>query len=735
MSTLAPKRVLTYINGVRVDVISVTVTTTRDDVVSFFLSVPGIPEWDLLPPRSHAVVFFADEVSGLWRMLVEGEFISDNKEKSAAGARQVTLGFRSLHGIFAHAVYASLGIGSSGDGKVEEQLAMVSNGRRVLPTGNKQSDMPTPAALLGAIVNTATSASVFFPQLVKQVLSQLPVEAYYHHERYLGDKMFSLLDNEIKQIVDVRRAGELSQYQTNNSSFENQTLLSILRRYEGMMMYQHIPMVAPPFYDPDGKGSPRDVAGQETDSLVSIPELIFTPYLYNVIPPACNVIFQDQIQMLSRGIDYATMPTRVITKLASSPGSTQPKFYMSNTPTDSFDAATSLITSYPGNNPGLAATHDLLSGEELNRGVVAQTLPLSIEIFPSKPGDAAKPEEEKSWTSYWDANTRHYFAEVTGAAKVASLTTVFLPMLIPGVPCLVEDKTGPFHGYIDSISHVLSNDSPPQTSVRISQVRPALVIEGKDVTPPLPTWLNAAYLPSGVSGTTRNTQGGVIKTNGTWSRLLGVNAYDKFGGTAFAAMVPDNTIEAGIVQSIDDTPPPLNRGDAEAYASQQVNMDKLAAKVIPIYSFSKDMKFTGISTGSIADEMRKQPDPVAAMAGYNWRPGVSLSAFMTFHRLTAISSVANVDQYENSIPPETLFDPSSVESAPARLFAAPYRMRFTGEAPLVDGELRRSDPNNTSSAVYGGYRLEAVDGRLYNPARQLAMLTIKRALNRVITTS
>lgn len=738
MSGIANHKVMCYINGVRIDPITVSVTATRSEFASFAITVPGIPEWDILPPRSHVVVFYADPIAQTWRMLVEGEYIAYQKLKTASGQRQVSLTCRSLHGVFQSATNVSLGSVTyrqeipSGIqlSAVAKQSSVVANGRRIEPSGQTTLDVPSLPELMQIVSSSSTTASEFFPAMVRYVLSQLPVEAFYMHERFLIEKMFAFKDDAIAKMVDQRRMGMISNFYAQTRAEENQRLSDLLKTYEDMVMYQHIPLLAPPIYSPqeqiDSTASSTRRGDLPDNSTVFIPELLFTPYLYNVIPPSCNVIFSDQIVTLSRTRDFAAEPTRVITKLNAAAGQDIVKIYMSNDVTDSFDAGTELITNTVGGNPAFGASHMFLSGEEHMRGVVAETVPIALN---SVNGETKSPSS--TWERYFDQATRHYYAVASGSYRSADLSCVFLPTLVVGVPCLVEDLTGPFHGYVESVTHILSNDVPPQTQVRVSQVRPALWRNGIDVTPPLPIWLNTAYLPSGINGSVQQetTQSG--RVHGTWAKLLGKNAVDALEAQSYSAMVPDGSIKVGTVASA--TVPALNPAVNEGgeYSVQQVNMDELASQVIPIPRYEKDYTFLGTSENTIADRLRAMADPNRAMAAYQWRPGVTLSQYAKFHGLKIIGQGSQIDAVNTGSPPEHLFDPSEVDRNPTRAFASPLRMLFVGNRPIDE----QTKQLKLSTTEYGSYRLERVDGRLYSPVRQKTMLTIKAALDRRITKS
>lgn len=737
-------RVVVYINGFRVDPVAVTVASRRDAFVTFSVSVPGIPEWDVLPPRSHVVVFYRDAVTRAWRLLVEGEFIGMTRTKTAEGQRLVELLCQSLFGVLSYATHISVvGAGNrplteTGPATVvTKSLELVFNGRRISASGT-----PVPFMSIQQILDTILAStgplSVYkiLTLFVRYLLSVMPVEAFYMHERFLVEKMYAIADAEIIKLLPARRLQDFLRGSAFQALSDHATLEEILKYIESLMMYQHISVVAPPLYSAN-RLAPRDGA-PPPDTYACIPELLFTPYLYDVVPPACNVIFQDQIRSIVRSRDYIAEPTRVITKLTSPVGANLPMIYVANSVEESRTIG-ELVDRYEGVLPGNAATHEFLSVDELHRGVISRVVPIGFDTLVLANRGELSPGSVGSTTSsldyFWDSATRHLYREKTAEFRRASLTCAFLPMLVPGMPCLVEDYSGPFHGYIESVTHFLTNSSAPQTSVEISHAYPAYIIEGRSRTPPLPSWLNAAFRPNAIAGIKRGAARAEADAVGTWAKILGRNAFDiAFNEPAFSAAIPDQRITADIVY--DKPVSAVNASDPPNFDTQQVNMDILAGMVFPVLKFTADLSPAGKTSGTLAERFRGQADPLRAMECYNWRPGVTLAQYVVFHRLSiagqsSLSATRANDLDVVDEPPAMLFEfrETSTDDVP-KMFAAPMRMRYTGKDP-IDRELRVSVSNTT----YGGYELERVDHKLLDMRRIRAMQAIVAGLGRVVTRS
>lgn len=679
---MTPISVIVYINGTLFYPSSITVTATRNELARFQVELPGIPEWDLLPPRSHGVVFYTDSVSQTWRMLVEGEYISDSKVKTSDGRRNVTLEFRSLFGCIESATNATLSsLAFRGTDAVGAALDIVANSRSTKPTGDPTKDIQPLAALVESLGASSLIASNFFPELMKLILLRIPVEAFYMVERKVLEKIFALPDAQIVRVMEPARVKAMSAVYNQQRAQEGQTLLSIINDYEQIMFYQHVPVLSPPYYGDAGK----------------IPELFFLPLLYNVVPPACNVVFLDQTAEYARSRNLAVEPTRVITKLPIKEGGPVASVYMANNVVDSKDVGLEAVTQYNSNSPAIGATHTMLSPDELHRGVNAHTMNVNFTQFTSNNTSVA------SWSTYFSLATRHYFATVTGQYRTSSLTCVFLPYILVGVPCVVEDYVGPFHGFVESVTHILSNSSAPKTILSISQVRPAYVQGTRNKTPPLPNWLNSDFTPSGIKSAGKSKLG-------TWGNILGQNARSEVGqGSNHSAMVPGEDIVVNGETAADVV--------NDNYSKQQINMDAIVSKVFPVPVYDENLQSAKFSSGTIAEGLRSSSDPNFAMMAYNWRPGVSFTQYAKFHNL----KVTNVqDVYTNgSTPPATLFDVGALSVDGTPIFASPAKMNFTGKADSKYGvaELARGEKS----------------GALYNPIGQRAALLAQASINRRIT--
>jgi hypothetical protein len=686
---MTPFSVIIYINGVLFYPNSVTVTATRNDLARFSVVLPAVPEFELLPPRSHCVVFYTDHVSQLWRMMVEGEYIGVSKSKTSDGHRHTTLEFRSLFGIIQSATNTNLSsLAFRSTDVAKDALIMMGTGRQITSSGSKLVDTPTTLSLVSAFDNPQATASVLFPILMESILKRIPVEGYYWEERRIKQKLFALPDFDIVSTVTPVMFKQMSEFYSNMLSQEGQTILSLMKDYENLIFYQHIPMLSPPEYAEAG----------------IIPEMLFTPELLNVVPPACNVVFSDQIAELSYTRDFANEPTRVILKLGMAEGKSVPVIYMANNVIDSKDVGLEARTTYNAHSPSIGATHDLYSPDELHRGVVIAP-PISVNYTQFSPNSTSSSD----WTFYYDQAARYYYSKEQGNYRNANLSCVFLPYILPGVPCLVEDYTSPFHAHVESITHVLSNDAAPRTLLTLSQVRPAYVHGSRNKTPPIPNWVNHAFAPSGIRG--------LEKKKGTWELLLGRNRADLYGEARHGAMVPPDKLVVSGTSAADTVAFPKSNGTTTYnFNKEQINMDAIASEVIPVPIYDEKLQSAKFSSGTIAEKLRTMPEPHFAMQAYNWRQGISVTQYARFHNVPVDGFSDVITQ--GATPPATLFkQDNSVDGTP--LFSSPANMQFTGDAASKYGVAELVRGQNS--------------GALHNPVGQRAALLAAAAINRRIT--
>lgn len=738
-------RVVCYINGLRFDPRSVCYFATAGQLESFQIDVPAVPEWDILPVRSHCVVFFTDPVTRSWRMLCEGEYVETQKSKQGIGTRNRTLIFRSLLGYWESANYVSLmstsNTSNDSGSPIDTMVTAWANGQR-LPY-EKQGENAEELMDLRQVINTGvkpeTKVSTFIPTIVRTVTLQTPVETYYMYNRKIENKFHAMEDDNIESIINYKMFMSLADGSNMFGYGGSTTLQNLIRIYEDYTMYIHTSIPSPHVFTAGGR------AANEMKLMANV----FIPHLYSVIPPACNVIFYDQIQVLSWGRSLISEPTRVIASTLTplTMGTPAPFMYMINSEQNvsSFMTAMRKAKTAP-----VGMSHDFLTEEELLKGVVPSFASIGFEKFRLSKEDAnaaanrgESPQDRMDF--YIQEAVKHQYILERGKMRTCQLTCSFLPYVVPGFPCLIEDTTGSFFGLVQSVQHTLPCTGTPSTTVTVTHVREAYVQQGVNRSGPFPRWLNSAFHPANI------TQ--------TYKELLGLDNWNGLGsmrGDGVAAMVPEQSI-------VEDTfgkdaavrlMNPDFVGDAEADSTYgeskqdrqariqaeenksadltvppQANLDELARKVVQVPTYSADLSKKindGSSDDYIAKRLRAMPQPDFAFLSFQYRNGTGISQYNTFHGLA--TTLRDMDSYEASILEDLDADGFSGIRKKAKghpLFSHPERLEFLG-VPALAQQTPTSRPVN----LYGVYQSA---GEAFLPLRQNATIVIKEAVDKMIT--
>lgn len=678
-------RTVAYINGVRFFPRAVAFSAQAGSTASFSLDVPAVPHWDMLQPRAHAAVFFEDPVVRQWRLLCEGDYIGYARGKTGDGTMSRSLQFRALHGSWDSIPYAALSsvFGETATAGREDAIQRLmtarANGFDVIPSAQPQFNVFSLQEFVERTTTPGTRISAFIRQFFKACVSQIPAEVFYYNVRRVFDKSYALRDEEINTMIDFARIKDVSQngIQAMGINF-NSPLRQVVEAYEDLAMYQHLTLPAPPIY------SQR---GGESDTPFTIPELLFVPHLYNTVPPACNVIFADQCTMDQVNRNFSQEPTRIIGQLVGVEGTQIPLYYMANNPEGGLRAVRTLLN--VDMDPRGAVSHELLSREELVRGVRPQVVPVGIHKLGIQGyGETA---DTPSLQHYMDLATRHHYEVERGRMHVVVLNCAFLPYLVPGFPCLIENKQGALHGVISAVSHSITQGGA-STSVTINHIREAYVEEGVDRTPPMPSWLNRSFRPENIAA--------------TLAKLLGPNLAGKLLGTEnFGAMLPKIITKASFGGS--------------AFAQELADLDEHAAQVVPVLRYDQSGAASpAYPVGTtIADRLRT--NPVAAqqnMLRYQFRPGTTISQYMAFH---ALGDDSQVSDWASDDPPRDL------SPRPNRLFGIPHGLKFIGQQGTLDRQ--------NEERIFGVYELQARGGSYFSDVRQQTARAIQRAIDQQLT--
>lgn len=692
-------KVVMYVNGVRIWPESVTVLAQTGGYVRFTVSVPAVKEWTILPKRSHAVVFYMDPLTSTWRLMCEGEYVGRSKTKTGEGQRALSLMFEGLHAAWDRITFTNMSSLLSPAAQSQDrqdsvalsQLSARANGR-ILNVPSQDSRASSPLTDFNSLVDRttgpATRISGFLPNFIKQAVQQTPVDSYYMAARKWVQKMFALIDEEIGFILDRTRANDFIKNGFNTMGLgPNATLHQIVTAYENMAMYHHVPILNPPIYKTSDDA--RDTTGIQI-----IPEMMFLPFLYHTVPPACNVIFADQVSSFNETRNFITEPTRVIARLEVNQGPSTgiPVFYMVNS---SGSENVVRAATNPAMPPALSVTHDMFSREELDMGVISRFVGVGIEKLT---GDPNNEDTAPSLEAYMVNAARHHYEVERKKTISQQVTCTFLPYIVPGFATLVEDKTGPFFGIVAQVQHTFQSNGTASTSITVTNVRDAFVRQGKNRTPFAPNWLNKRFRAQQISD--------------TYSKLFGNN----FSGN-FAAMVPPGQLTTQEGEAPDDD-------FKDFFVLDRPNLDELARLVIPVPTYSQDLsQIVDVPDQSIATKIRSTfGNRDRRFLEYQFRAGTSLSQYVDFHEL----SPRDVDDRSQN-PPEDL-DTSLGTAGGHKLFGSPMALSFTGKLSNDDSLTRAF-----VTSEFGLYTVPDGVSPKISRERQDAARLIQRAINRLAT--
>lgn len=662
-----PHKVVVYINGYRFDPIHVAATFQAQEVCQFQVEVPPVPEWDLLLPRSHGAVFFLDPLTNIYRLMCEGEYVGLSRSKVGTGHRTRTLLFRGLHGAMEDTTFFNIvGMAQSSVDTPNANQALVAvsaraNGSLVTQSIAARTFNPVGVETILNKVSASGDISSGMLEIPRRLLAQTPIESYYFWARRADRKMWTFPDTDLKAAMDYQRWSDFQKNGANTLGLgPSASLMYVIQRYEELAFYQHLPIPAPPLYKTNAVKTSADQqiteqAAQTFQSKLSavssyfIPEMFFCPYLFNTIPPACNTLFNDQLKSVSGTLAYAAVPTRLVARLAppAAAQATLPMLYMAN---DQF-AVQNVSSQSTKLSASQQLTHGLFSEEELVRGVRTAYADVRYDkLQPSGEGTlaaaAAALQSRASMPRTIELMVRHDFNKVRGQNRILQISAVFQPYLVPGFPIVVEDGNQPFRAMVQSVTHSMTPDGQPTTSVVVSNVEELLQVGQASKTAPLPIYLNSIYTPAKIAE--------------TFTGLFGNNLMSDPQTKPYATAVPPNLIEQALKN--DNFGTDVKNVVGYTIESGQVNLDMLLSAVVavPQYNDAGVRQGNVSSAGqSIAERLRLSSQPHEAFLKYQYRSGCSLRDWMIMHNLQTKSAIANTGINQN--PPLNIGNPIQLD--------------------------------------------------------------------------
>ena len=612
-------QVVVYINGYRFDPRSVSASFTAGDTCHFSVDVPPVPEWDLLLPRSHGAVFFLDPVTSTYRLLCEGDYVGLSRAKAGTGQRSRTLHFQGLHSkVFKTKHFNMVGAAQPPGSALGQVGASARANGNVVAYPSSLGFTPVSVSDTVSKLATSPSVSAVFPELMKRMMAQTPVESYYYWARRIHRKQWTLLDLEAHKTVDFGRFEDLVKNGFNSFSLGYETTLGeIYQAYEGLCFYQHFPIPAPALYR--AKDKDDTTVTIETASEHYIPELFYAPMLYNTVPPACNIVFADQITNVGATLGFDSVPTRIISRYDGPANSSMPFLYMAN---NTQGALSVTDKNTPTMTPGNLCGNGNISQEELIRGIHSVTRSIAHNKVIPGVGDGASQTNRPSFASTLSHLVLQEFSRARGETRTADFQLVFQPYLVPGMACVIEDGSSPLRAMITTVTHSLPCNGEPSTSIHVDNVDELYQVGNVSRTPPIPSYMCKFYRPNLIASTYKN--------------ILGLN----FEDTPHAAAVPDKLLASAIASPAFET----TETTIEGYVDNgQVNLDRLLGGVVQVPNYSETGERLGWVSNvadCVAERLRASSDPQAAFLRYQYRSGCSLQDWMIMHGLQPDVSAA-----------------------------------------------------------------------------------------------
>lgn len=633
-------RLVVYINGVRFYPSAASVTAQREGFVNFTLTVPAVREWVVLPRRSHAALFFVDPVTDTWRLMCEGEYVGRSSAKSGEGHRSLSLMFEGLHACWQHTKLFNVFPAAEKEGSagaIRTVQAALVNGILISQVSKTGQALLSYQQIVDAVCAQSTRVSAGLPAFIERVVGQTPVDSFYMKARKWPHKYFCLEDATVSQTIDTNQMKEMLErgFTLGANVSTGTPVLHLIQKYLHYAFYQMCPILAPPFYS--------KITNAAEDQRIG--EVLFTPQLSNVVPPASNVIFLDQITQQTASVSYRSLITRWVGEIRM-PITNMPPYIVANG-----EVSENLLAARKELDPKTALSHGFLSKEELDAGVIS--MPGDLDLSKFNPDQKLTiPDRPEMMMNYAGHLARYEFDRQRGTQLSQSLVCEFLPYLIVGFPCVVEDNTAPFTGIIESVTHMLSASGDANTSVEISYARDAYKITGVNRTPFYPIYLNSRYLPAHIDD--------------TYAKLFGTNI------RKHSAMVEKKVITAQ-----------ANTWGAANVQGQMVrcDLDDLVGRVIAIPVFSCNFDNLDATTGAIASGLRANGIMThTAMQEYQYRAGMTLSEYCTFHDLDQAWGSDEIDRGEIDPPSDLAASQKSTFQEPGhRLFGAPNGLQLLEE--------------------------------------------------------
>lgn len=422
----------------------------------FNIEIPPINEVNELLPGTYGLIAFKRfGAADKWHLLCEGVYMGPNYSKQGT-ARSLRLKFRDLQWFPENTPFYSIMEAEDKNETMNFGLtiqAFVGDVRReergpgevrILPTAAKATSRFT---FLQALMKDTQEDYSPLGDMIDSLFSELERGNKFISEHA---KSFKINGNRVKAIENKKMAEvyvpSLLEMSFEMILMETGALTSVMEIILMLMQHVHYDLMPIPGLAEDESGALRSYVAK--------------PHLALVVPPACNVIFPDELINFGYSIDYSLRPTRLWFRgHMQETGSNYGYF----APRELEEGIRALASGESLPETGGLTDEELMRGvnHQILRLPHAYTVPLVLN-------------NEEEWGNYHSRFVDYTFHEMKYSSTPMSITTAFKPDLVPGFPILLLDQIIPMIGYCVNVAHSIDISSGAAfTSVTLSHVRPA----------------------------------------------------------------------------------------------------------------------------------------------------------------------------------------------------------------------------------------------------------------------
>lgn len=351
MATVRLSDIRVYIEGIHIPVNSVLINASANAPSTCSIIVPPVIEWTRLPPRSYVQIFFRDYFEDShavferrYKLLWDGEFRRFSLSRGVGqwdvqlDCEDATNYWSQSWGLFAPGTAEGLDqveIGASGTDTtkvsyIRSSDTVLSHRQKdiLLGLGPNQRDEKTGRSRIERVaLDYFTEAMLLNPfyrrQNQKYKLTPLTTREEEFGEVTVTDprtRVMSLEDPEVSVLFKAFAMEDLIDHAVGEVS-NALDLRTVITRFLELFFYLSYPVIAPPFHWGEAgvvnRGDDPLPENLEAIRNTKLVQMVLKPTTYFSAPPACNVIWPDDVQSISYSQDHFSEPTRL--RLTSMP--------------------------------------------------------------------------------------------------------------------------------------------------------------------------------------------------------------------------------------------------------------------------------------------------------------------------------------------------------------------------------------------------------------------------------